>query len=147
MSKHESPMTTWYWEQRGEGTYIPEYIIVDWGPGQSRRLIDGLIILGEPQQRLARCTKADIAGKDVVVLQTKHSPRRLGMSVAGQLVISKALVERLGARSVEAIALVQSTDAAIQPVLESLGCKVIVCPPEICSAGADGLEQEEEDAR
>jgi hypothetical protein len=66
--------------------------------------------------------------------------------VAGQTLISKALVERLGARSVEAIALVQSTDAAIQPVLESFGCKVIVCPPEVCSAGADRLEDGEEGA-
>ena len=45
MSRRETPMTVWYWEQVG-GMLIEEFLIVSKAPGQGRRLLDGLIVLG-----------------------------------------------------------------------------------------------------
>src|SRR5687767_4987575 len=109
MSRSETEMTQWYAKQIG-GTLIEEFMAVPRAPGQAQRLLDGLVILGEPPPVGRR---PDIRGRDVVVLQAKNSRRghgRLGMNIAGQVLFSKLLVERMGARVVEAVALVPETD-------------------------------------
>lgn len=71
MSRRETDMTLWYWELRG-GTLVEEFLAVPRRPGVGRRLIDGLIVLGEAKRRLPLGGRAvDIAGKDVVAIQTR----------------------------------------------------------------------------
>ncbi|MEK6707396.1 MAG: hypothetical protein AABY81_01110 [Pseudomonadota bacterium] len=130
MSRRETQMTIWYWEQIG-GILIEEFLVVPRAEGQGHRLLDGLIILGEKKQRMPVGTRESIEGKDVVVVQTKNT--RLGMYLMGQTLFSAQLIRRLGPRSVQSVALCASSDRILQPMLEANeGCKVIVCPPEVC---------------
>jgi hypothetical protein len=131
MSLHETEMTVWYWKQRG-GTLVEEFLAVPRSPGVGQRLIDGLIILGEETERVSRGRPRfiDIAGRDVVAVQTKNS--RLGMYLMGQTLFTARLLEAFKPRSIESIALCSADDERLRPLLEAHGCKVVVCPPEIC---------------
>jgi hypothetical protein len=131
MSKHETNMTIWYWKQT-EGILIEEFLAVSKAKGQGRRLLDGVIILGEPMQRMPVSSRYSLDGKDVVVVQAKNS--RLGMYLMGQTLFSAQLLRQFfNPRSIQAVALCSQSDAVLQPMLEANeGCKVIVCPPEVC---------------
>ena len=124
-------MTLWYWNQRG-GTLIEEFMAVKRGPHHAQRLIDGLILLEGEKCRLPRGERrVDIRGKDVVAIQTKNSC--LGMTLMGQTLFTLNLLASMQPRSVESIALCSADDARLRPLIEShLGCKVVVCPAEIC---------------
>jgi len=135
MSKHETPMTRWYWGQVG-GLLLEEYLVVPKAPDQGQRLLDGLIILGKPSEIASRGTPFDICGHDVVCIQAKNS--RLGMHLMGQALFSRDLVRSMGARSVVSVALCTASDRALAPLLEAHdNCFVIVCPPaaELQSVG------------
>ena len=127
-------MTRWYWEQRG-GTLVEEFRAVRRSATRGQRLIDGVIILDGPN-RLVPPGSSDfnpdqIRGKDIVVVQTKNS--RLGMYLMGQTVFSAELMRPFGPRSIESVALCKADDDVLRPLLEShSGCRVVVCPPEIC---------------
>jgi hypothetical protein len=137
MSKHETQMTRWYWEQRG-GTLVEEFCAVRRRRDRSAevRLLDGVIILNEPH-RLARTREVSLEGKDVVVVQTKN--RRLGMYLMGQVLFSAELIRAFKPRSVESIALCSLDDAVLRPLLEAhKDCHVVVCPPEVCGISRMG---------
>ena len=130
MSLRETEMTRWYWDQVG-GTLIEEFLAVPKGPNQGRRLLDGLIILGQPKQRLPIGARPDITGADVIIIQTKNS--RLGMYLMGQTLFSMELVRRLNPRSVRSVALCAQDDIILRPLLEAYSnCEVVVCPPSVC---------------
>jgi len=74
MSKHETLLTRSYWDEVG-GTLVKEFPAVLRGSGNAQRLIDGVIILGEPK-RIAKPSEVSINGKDIIVLQTKANPPR-----------------------------------------------------------------------
>jgi hypothetical protein len=125
MSKNETPMTLWYWEQVG-GTLIEEFTMVSRGENNGWRASDGLIILGEEKKRMPIGSRVNIEGKDVVVIQTKSS--RLGMYLMGQTLFSRDLIIKyLKPRSVKSIALCSKTDEILRPMLEAHdGCEVVV---------------------
>jgi hypothetical protein len=126
-------MTVWYWQQVG-GTLAEEYMLVPRAEGQGRRLVDGVIILGEETRRLPVGAKVPLKGKDVVIIQTKNS--RLGMYLMGQTLFSAELARRFhGPRTVKSVALCAKGDEVLQPILEQYdGCEVVICPTEICKA-------------
>ncbi|MCO6439926.1 MAG: hypothetical protein J5I81_02330 [Nitrococcus mobilis] len=127
-------MTRWYWRQLG-GMLIEEFPLVKRTATQARRLLDGLVILGEIPQVAGRGTHVDIFGKDVVVVQTKNSP--LGMYLMGQTLFSLQLIEAFQPRSARAVALCAKDDARLRPLLEAYeGCEVVICPPEVCQTPA-----------
>jgi hypothetical protein len=67
----------------------------------------------------------------VVAIQTKNS--RLGMYLMGQTLFTLKLLEAMGPSSIESVALCATDDAHLRPLLEAhSGCKVVVCPSEIC---------------
>ncbi|MDR0788451.1 MAG: DUF1015 domain-containing protein [Gemmatimonadota bacterium] len=128
MSRRETPMTLWYWSQTG-GLLLEEFMVVRKSPGQERRLVDGLIVLGEEARRSSRGERFDIRDRDVIVVQTKTG--RLGMYLMGQTLFSLQLVKDPGVRSVQSVALCAATDARLQPMLEAYpGCRVVVCPTD-----------------
>lgn len=135
MSRRETNMTLWYWEQRG-GTLAEEFLIVPRTTGVGRRLIDGLIVLGGARRRLPVGARAiDIAGRDVVAIQAKN--KRLGLTLMGQTLFTAKLLEAFNPRSIESVALCAVDDMRLRPMLESFhGCKVVVCPSEICQLTA-----------
>jgi hypothetical protein len=133
MSRRETPMTVWYWNQIG-GILIEEFPIVRKSETQGQRLLDGIIILGGQHERMPERTEINLDDKDIIVIQTKNS--RLGMSLMGQVFFSLQLVKRYyKPRSVLSIALCAKTDSLLQEMLEgNEGCKVVVCPEEICAS-------------
>lgn len=102
------------------------------GPDHAQRVIDGLILLGGEKRRASRGEqRIDIRDKDVVAIQTKNS--RLGMSLMGQTLFTLRLLESMGPRSIESIAVCATDDALLRPLIEAhSGCKVVVCPAQIC---------------
>jgi len=123
MSKHETPLTRWYWQQVG-GLLIEEFPLVKGSKGTSPRFLDGLIVLGE-KAAISEVGDFSIAGRDVIAIQTKAS--RLGMYLMGQCVFSLELVKRLNPRSVRSVALCTADDSVMRPMLEAIeGCEVVV---------------------
>ena len=135
MSRRETDMTLWYWDQRG-GTLVEEFLVVPMSPNTGRRLIDGLIVLGEEKRRLPPGGRTiNIAGRDVVAIQTKNS--RLGMNLMGQTIFTAKLLEAHRPKSIESVALCAKDDVRLRPMLEAYpGCKVVICPSEICQLPA-----------
>jgi hypothetical protein len=123
-------MVRWYWSQVG-GLLLEEFLVVAKSPAQGRRLVDGLIVLGEPTRLASSGTKFDLRGKDVVVIQAKN--QRLGMYLMGQTLFSAQLVKRFEPCSIQSVALCSASDSTLQPLLEAYeGCRVVVCPAEVC---------------
>jgi hypothetical protein len=69
MSKHETPMTRWYWQQVG-GTLIKEFVAVEGTSLCGRRVLDGLMIL-DGECRMAPQLAVSLASQEVIVIQTK----------------------------------------------------------------------------
>lgn len=118
-NQYEPKMTKAYWATRPEnGVLYLEY------PIHGRR-IDGLAVIDESSSEKRVETKgspklADLAGKRVIVLQTKRN--KLGMGVAGQTIISKTLLEQAGVTVVAAVAICLKMDGKIHEALRKHGC-------------------------
>lgn len=127
MSKHESWMTRWYWKQIG-GTLIEEFPAVRRTSHCGQRLIDGVVLLGG-EHRIARHSEVDLAGQDIVSVQTKAS--RLGMYLMGQALFSLHLLERFSPRSIRSVAPCRRTDSVLAPIFEQYpNMEVVVCSTE-----------------
>jgi hypothetical protein len=128
MSKRETPMTRWFWQQTG-GTLIEEFVAVRRSPTCGPRLLDAVIVR-DGEFRIARQDEVPINGRDVIVVQTKAN--RLGMYLMGQAFFSAQLIRRHAPRSVESVALCGEDDSALRPLLEQYeGMRVVVCPREV----------------
>lgn len=114
MSKHETLMTRWYWQQVG-GTLIEEFVAVERSATCGRRLLDGVIIQ-DGEFKIARQFEVSIEGKDIIVIQTKAS--QLGMYLMGQALFSAELMKRFNPRSTRSIALCNRDDDILRPLLE-----------------------------
>jgi hypothetical protein len=133
MSKHETPMTRWYWGQVG-GTLIEEFVAVRRSPTCGPRLLDGVIIRGE-RHCIARQAEAPVEGKDIIVVQTKAD--RLCMYLLGQAFFSAHLMQRFRPRSITAVALCSQDDSVLRPLFEQYpNMHVVVCPMEALSSAA-----------
>ena len=122
MSKHETPLTRRYWEEVG-GTLIEEFPAVLRGTGNAQRLLDGLIIQGEPKV-IAKATVVTIKGKNIIVLQTKAN--RLGMNLMGQALVSKKLMERFEPNSIRSVAICTEGDSVLEPLLKGYGIELVI---------------------
>ena len=124
MSKHETPMLLEYWKQTG-GVLIEEFLAVKKTSTNSRRLIDGIIILGE-ETRMGNCDDQElINGREIIVVQVKAS--RLGMYLMGQTLFSMRLMEKFNPSKITSVALCRYGDSIMRPLLEKHeGCKVVI---------------------
>ena len=126
MSKHETPMTRWYWHQTG-GTLIEEFVAVRRSATCGSRLLDGVIVK-DGEHRIARQSDITLEGKDVIVVQTKAS--RLNMYLMGQAFFSAQLIRAFGPSSVTSVALCNRDDSVLRPLFEQYSdMQVVVCPP------------------
>lgn len=131
MSKLETPMTRWFWNQFG-GTLVEEFCAVQRSRTCAVRLIDAVIIKGG-EFRVAKQSEISVADRDIVIVQAKA--RRLGMYLLGQAFFSARLMERFRPRSIESVTLVVQDDDVLRPLFEQYpGMRVVVCPREILSA-------------
>ena len=120
---YEPEMTKAYWADRPEsGTLYLEYLI-------HGRRIDGLVVLDDgntskaPKSGKEAPRPSELKEKRVIVIQTKRN--KLGMGVAGQTIISKALLEEEGVGPVEAVALCLRIDAKILAAISKHGCHAV----------------------
>lgn len=126
MSKRETPMIHWYWEQVG-GTLIEEFPAVNATPTIGPRRLDAVILPDGPKQR-THWREVSIEGRDVIVIQAKSN--RLGMYLMGQAFFSAQLLQRFRPRSILSVALCGKDDDVLRPLFEQhQGMKVVVCPP------------------
>ena len=122
MSKKETPLTRRYLDSVG-GALIEEFPAVRKGAGNAQRLLDGVIVLGEPKA-LVKPDDVDIKGKDVIVIQTKAS--RLGMSLIGQAIISRKLMEVFLPRIIRSVAVCSQGDSVLESLLPEFGIELVV---------------------
>ncbi|QDS97677.1 hypothetical protein [Adhaeretor mobilis] len=128
MSKHETPMTHWYWEQIG-GTLIEEFKAVAKSATASPRWIDGVIVR-DGAKRIVKSEEVDIKDQDIIVVQTK--PGRSSMSLLGQAYFSAHLMQAFNPRSIISVALCHERDSVLTPIFESHpNMKVVVCPQAV----------------
>lgn len=133
MSKHETPMTEWYWRtlNGGKGLLIREFPAVEGGKGRAegKRHIDGVIICGKNcgSRKGQKGDRAKVKGKKVIVIQSKA--KRLGMYLIGQTIVSRELMKALGAKVVLSVAVHRKDDPVMRKVLESFRkCQAVVYP-------------------
>ena len=111
MSKHETKMTRWYHRTyHPEGFLIEEFMALKGGKTNGRRLMDGVIIFQKPFEK-----RELQKGEKVVVIQSKN--RRLGMGLIGQVVVSKYLMEKLGATVVKSVGVCRGIDDEMNAAL------------------------------
>jgi hypothetical protein len=123
VSVHETPLTLAYWEALGEGTLYEEFPVVTARRGvQTRRAVDGLVVLGTPARRVStgadgrsEHSAADLDGKDLVVIQTKAT--RLNPYVFGQALLSMDLIrQRWSPRSLRSVLICVRDDPELWPI-------------------------------
>ena len=121
MSKHETKMTQWYAETHyPKGYLIEEFMALEAGPKNGRRLIDGVIIFTKPYEK-----RELNLGEPVVVIQSKH--RKLGMGLIGQVIVSRDLVERLGADVIKSVGVCTEIDTVMHKMLRKHPkCRAVV---------------------
>ena len=122
MSKRETPLTRKYWQSIG-GTLIEEFPAVTRGDSNSRRLLDGVVILGG-ENRIAKASEVDIEEKDIVVIQTKVN--RLGMYLMGQAFFSRELMKTFKPKSIKTVAICGKDDTVMRDLCKEFDIEVVV---------------------
>ena len=91
--------------------------------------MDGLVVMDGPF-KISDEIRMEITGKDVVVIQSKN--KRLGMYLMGQVVFSRELLLKKGAKSVRSVAVCRKDDKVMRELLEAHpDIKVAFCPAEV----------------
>ena len=125
MSKNETPMIRWYWNQVG-GTLVEEFPAVCRTALCGQRLLDA-IILPKRETRIAQWREVALEGEEVIVVQAKAS--RLGMYLMGQTFFSAQLVQCFRPAPVHSIALCTADDSVLRSLLEQYpGMEVVIFP-------------------
>jgi hypothetical protein len=125
MSKHETPMTRWYWHQVG-GTLIEEFRVVEPSETCGARWIDGVIVR-DGEFGIAPQPEVTIVGKDVIIVQTKA--KRLNLHLMGQTFFSAQLIQKFQPRSVLSVALCNADDQVLRSTFEHYsGMQVVIYP-------------------
>lgn len=122
MSKHETWRTRKYWNEVG-GLLIEEFVAVKGTKEQGRRLMDGIIVLGE-KKAIHPENYFNIEGRDLIIIQTKAT--RIGMSLLGQAFLSKFLIEKHKPRSIKSVAICGKNDAVMKILAREHGVEIVV---------------------
>ena len=139
MSKLETPMIRWYWNQIG-GTLVEEFPVLRGSSTCGKRVVDAIVLPNGPNE-VVHWRDVDIEGQDVIVIQAKA--HRLGMYLMGQALFSRDLVWRFNPKSVRSVALCMKDDSVLRPMLEAFeGLEVVVVPP--ANEARDGIPNSEE---
>jgi hypothetical protein len=127
MSKLETPMTRWYWQQVG-GTLIEEFCAVRRSKSCEVRRIDRVIIKGA-EFRIAQQSEVSVESKDIIVVQAKFN--RLGMYLMGQAFFSAQLMQRFTHTQSSQLRWLPKTMMCCGPLFEQYpGMHVVVYPHE-----------------
>ena len=136
LSKHETPLTRWFWQQIG-GELIEEYCLISRGPMGSGRWTDGVVLPDRPTRRGQVGGTSSIGQERAIVVQTK--PGRLTLSLMGQAYFAAQLLRKKWPEAlVEAVALCTGADSVLVELFEQeAGCRVVLAPREAAGRVAD----------
>ena len=104
---------------------VEEFLVVPASGTCAKRLLDGLILPNGPRERVTS-NEVEIAGQDVIVVQTKA--KRLGMYLLGQAVFSAELIKRHNPKSVRTVAICTEGDSVLEPLARDYGVEIVVYP-------------------
>ena len=129
LSKHETPLTRWFWQQIG-GELIEEYCLVPRSRMGSGRWTDGVLLPDRPTKCGPVGGAPSIGRERAIVVQTK--PGRLTLSLMGQAYFAAKLLRQTWPDAqIEAVALCTGADPILVELFEQeAGCRVIVAPRE-----------------
>jgi hypothetical protein len=122
MSKHETPLTRRYWKSIG-GALVEEFLAVKTSKNNGKRLIDGVIILGEKTEIL-KAGDISIEDKNIIVVQAKAA--RLGMYLLGQALFSLELLKFHNPKSIRTVAICTAGDSVLEPLAQKYGIEVVI---------------------
>ena len=125
MSKHESWRTRKYWESLDNGLLIEEFQAIPQKKDKSiaRRLVDGVIVLGE-EKAIQRGGTFDLEGRDIIAIQTKAT--RLGMYLMGQAFFTREILKRFKPKSIKTVAICGKGDVEMEKLCEQTDIEVVV---------------------
>ncbi len=126
MSKHETWRTIKYWETI-EGLLIEEYLVIPASKDKTvgKRLIDGIIVLGEVKS-IQKGGSFDFKGRDVVAIQTKST--RLGMYLMGQAYFTREILKRFNPKSIMTVAICGKGDTEMEALCKKENIEVVIIP-------------------
>ena len=126
MSKHETWRTIKYWETI-EGLLIEEYLVIPASKDKTvgKRLIDGIIVLGEVKS-IQKGGSFDFKGRDVVAIQTKST--RLGMYLMGQAYFTREILKRFNPKSIKTVAICGKGDTEMEALCKKENIEVVIIP-------------------
>jgi len=126
MSKHETWRTRKYWDSIG-GLLIEEFLVIPASKDKKsgKRLIDGLIVLGE-DRLIQDGGSFDLKGRDVIAVQTKSS--RLGMYLMGQAFFSREILKRFKPKSIKTVAICGKGDTEMEALCKKANIEVVIVP-------------------
>jgi hypothetical protein len=124
MSRNETWRTRKYWESVG-GLLIEEFCAIhgclDGTIG--KRLIDGIIVLGEEKARQTGGS-FNFKDKDIIIIQTKS--KRLGMTLMGQAYFSREIMKKFEPRSIRTVTLCGKGDIELEKLCKEADIEVVV---------------------
>jgi hypothetical protein len=134
MSKWETDLTRWYWEDQGRpGTLYLEFRAQSGATARGQRLLDGLILHGgAPEIASERVSDPSIIrGHNITVVQTKYA--RFGMYLAGQTLFSLRLLEQYRPREITSVAVCINGDDELERLLRDVDprCSVVIPPHDV----------------
>ena len=126
MSKHETWRTRKFWEITG-GLLIEEYLAIPSSKDKSigKRVIDGVIVLGEPTSSQVGGS-FDFKGRDIIAVQTKAN--RLGMYLMGQAYFSREILKRFKPKSISTVAICAKGDVEMEKLCQKENIDVVIIP-------------------
>lgn len=126
MSKHETWRTIKYWETI-EGLLIEEYLVIPVSKDKTvgKRLIDGIIVLGEVKS-IQKGGSFDFKGRDVIAIQTKSN--RLGMYLMGQAYFTREILKRFNPKSIKTVAICGKGDTEMEALCKKENVEVVIIP-------------------
>ena len=124
MSKHETWRTRKYWESVG-GLLIEEFIAVERTSEQATRLIDGVIVIGQPT-KIHETNYFDLSDHDIICVQTKKN--RVGMYLMGQAFFSRELLRKFKPKSIRSVIICGKDDIVMRELCSQYKIEVVVIP-------------------
>ena len=99
---------------------MEEYLALPRGKTNGKWLMDGIIVFRKPFVK-----RNLIKGEPVMVIKFKH--RRLGMSLIGQVTVSRDLVESLGVKVMKSVGVCTEMDTVLHRMLRKHPkCRAVV---------------------
>jgi len=99
---------------------MEEFLALRQGKQNRKRLMDGVIVFRKPFVK-----RKLIKGERVVVIQSKN--RKLGISLIGQVVVSRDLVERHGVKVMRSVGVCTGMDTVLHKILRKHPrCRAVV---------------------